>query len=105
MSVDDYLDLLNYAKAINDGQWQADIIESLKNLNTVSEEPQIQEESVIELWSQFDSVNILIMELFEKLRKNEESDEVLHWKEQLLQLKLERSILSKKILNRYIRIR
>ncbi|CAH1059567.1 hypothetical protein [Paenibacillus pseudetheri] len=105
MSVDDYLDLLNYAKAINDGQWQTDIIESLKNLNTESEEPQVQEESVIELWSQFDSVNILIMKLFEKLRKNEESDEVLHWKEQLLELKLERSILSKKILNRYIRIR
>lgn len=105
MSVDDYLDLLNYAKAINDGQWQADIIESLKNLNTVSEEPQVQEESVIELWSQFDSVNILIMKLFEKLRKNEDSDEVLQWNEQLLELKLERSILSKKILNRYIRIR
>ncbi|WP_340008948.1 hypothetical protein MHH52_12615 [Paenibacillus sp. FSL K6-0276] len=105
MSVDDYLDLLNYAKAINDGQWQADIIESLKNLSAVSEAPQVQEESVIELWSQFDAVNILIMKLFEKLRENEDSEQVFQWKEQLLELKLERSILSKKILNRYIRIR
>lgn len=42
MSVDDYLDLLNYAKAINDGQWQADIIESLKNLSAVSEAPRFR---------------------------------------------------------------
>jgi hypothetical protein len=105
MSVDDYLDLLNYAKAINDEQWQADIIESLKNLNAASEDHQVQEESVIELWSQFDAVNILIMKLFEKLRKNEDSEQQFHWKEQLWELKLERSLLSKKILNRYIRIR
>lgn len=38
MSVNDYLDLYNYAKAINDGQWQADIIEKLKNFKEASEE-------------------------------------------------------------------
>lgn len=105
MSIDDYLDLLNYAKAINDGQWQADIIERLKNFNTVTEAPPIKEESVIELWSQFDAVNILIKELLDRLREHEDSEQQLQWKEQLWELKLARSILSKKILNRYIRIR
>ncbi|OMC74788.1 hypothetical protein BK121_01810 [Paenibacillus odorifer] len=105
MSVDDYLDLLNYAKAIKDGQWQADIIERLKNLSAAAESPQIQEESVIELWSRFDAINIMIMKLFEKLQENEHSEQQFQWKEQLWELRLERSILSKKILNRYIRIR
>lgn len=60
---------------------------------------------MIELWSQFDAVNILIKELLDRLREHEDSEHQLQWKEQLWELKLERSILSKKILNRYIRIR
>lgn len=107
MSVDDYLDLYNYAKAINDGQWQADIIESLKELSTVPEVPQIKEDigSMTDLWARFDAVNIMIMKLFEKLRQDDDSQQQQEWKEQLLELKVERSLLSKEILNRYIRIR
>lgn len=106
MSIDDYLDLLNYAKAINDRQWQADIIESLKNFKAVSDEdPQDQQKSVIELWTQFDAINVLIMELLDKLREHEHSEEQQQWREQLWALKMERNIVSKKILNRYIKIR
>lgn len=38
MSIDDYLDLLNYAKAINDEQWQADLLEQLNNYEMLAEE-------------------------------------------------------------------
>ncbi len=106
MSIDDYLDLLNYAKAINDRQWQADIIENLKNFKEVSDEdPQNQKQSVIELWTQFDAINVLIMDLLDKLREHEQSEEQQQWREQLWALKMERNIVSKKILNRYIKIR
>lgn len=68
MSVDDYLDLLNYAKAINDGQWQADIIDRLNKLSKNSH-AETTEQSVKELWIQFDDINAILMDLFNKLRK------------------------------------
>lgn len=105
MLVDDYLDLYNYAKAINDEQWQADIIERLNHWIEVTEACPVQEESVTELWARFDALNIMIKKLFHKLQENEDSEQQFQWKEQLWELKLERSMLSKKILNRYIRIR
>lgn len=105
MSIDDYLDLLNYAKAINDGQWQTDIIETLKNFKVNAEDHQEQKKSVIELWLQFDAINVLIMELLDKLRDHENSEEEQQWREKLWALKMERTIVSKKILNRYIKIK
>lgn len=104
MSVDDYLDLLNYAKAINDGQWQADIIESLKNFNATSEEHR-REENVRELWNRFDHINRNLLELFDKLRENEDSEDSYRWKEQIWELKMERITLAKQIQERYIKIR
>lgn len=104
MSVDDYLDLLNYAKAINDGQWQADIIESLKNFKATSEE-QRREENVRELWSRFDHINLKLLLLFDKLREDEDSEDRHRWKEQIWELKMERITLAKQIQERYIKIR
>ncbi|WP_220101512.1 hypothetical protein [Paenibacillus sp. S150] len=104
MSVDDYLDLLNYAKAINDGQWQADIIESLKNYKETAEE-QRRIENVKELWSRFDQINLLLLELFDKLRDDEDAPESERWKERIWELKLERITLAKQIQERYIKIR
>ncbi|ASA23301.1 hypothetical protein [Paenibacillus donghaensis] len=102
MSVDDYLDLLNYAKAINDGQWQEEIIESLKNLKA-STPLEKDEQSVRELWSRFDDVNASLLDLFNKLRENEGSGEQSRWKEEIWELKLERVKLSNKIQKKYIR--
>ncbi|OBZ18060.1 hypothetical protein A8L34_00255 [Bacillus sp. FJAT-27264] len=104
MSVDDYLDLLNYAKAINDGQWQADIIERLKNLPAASAQKQ-REESVRELWVQFDDVNAVLVELFNKLRENEPTEDQNSLKEKIWELKLERIRLAKVIQSKYIGIR
>lgn len=104
MSVDDYLDLYNYAKAINDGQWQADIIESLKALQAASVQG-TREESVRELWLQFDEVNAALTELFNKLRENGSSADQGLLKEQIWELKLERIRLAKVIQSKYIGIR
>lgn len=104
MSVDDYLDLYNYAKAINDGQWQADIIESLKALQAVTVQGS-REESVRALWLQFDQVNMALTTLFNKLREHEASGDQSLLKEQVWELKLERIRLAKKIQSKYIGIR
>lgn len=104
MSVDDYLDLLNYAKAINDGQWQADIIASLKNYNETAEE-QRRDVNVRELWSRFDHINHKLLDLFDKLRENEDAEDSHLWKEQIWELKMERITLAKQIQERYIKIR
>lgn len=103
MSVDDYLDLLNYAKTINDGQWQAELIESLKNFE-VATEAQNREENIKELWTRFDDINVVLLGLFDKLKDNEESEERYRWKEQIWELKMERIIIAKKIQDRYIKI-
>ncbi|MEK4461934.1 hypothetical protein BSK54_12120 [Paenibacillus odorifer] len=103
MSVDDYLDLLNYAKAINDGQWQADIIDRLNKLSKNSH-AETTEQSVNELWIQFDDINAILMDLFNKLRESADPVEQYRWKEKIWELKQERINLSKKIQSRYIRI-
>ncbi|MDH6429819.1 MULTISPECIES: hypothetical protein [Paenibacillus] len=103
MSVDDYLDLLNYAKAINDGQWQADIIDRLNKLSKNSH-AETTEQSVKELWIQFDDINAILMDLFNKLRESADPVEQYRWKEKVWELKQERINLSKKIQSRYIRI-
>ncbi|WP_150268189.1 hypothetical protein [Paenibacillus tepidiphilus] len=103
MSVDDYLDLLNYAKAINDTEWQADIIEKLKAYRTVSEEQ--HREDVNSLWVRFDQVNRALLELFGRLREEEDAAGSGQWKERIWELKLERITLAKQIQERYIKIR
>ncbi|OMD54296.1 hypothetical protein [Paenibacillus odorifer] len=103
MSVDDYLDLLNYAKAINDGQWHADIIDRLNKLSKASH-AETTEQSVNELWIQFDDINAILMDLFNKLRESADPVEQYRWKEKVWELKQERINLSKKIQSRYIRI-
>ncbi|UQZ36565.1 hypothetical protein C2I18_25315 [Paenibacillus sp. PK3_47] len=103
MSIDDYLDLLNYAKQMNDEQWQADIIETLNNFRQISEEEQ-RAENVRELWSRFDEVNHLLLELFDKLRDGEDAEDSGRWKEQIWEMKLERITLSRQIQKQYIKI-
>lgn len=104
MSIDDYLDLLNYAKAINDGQWQAELIESLKNFSETSKE-QSRAQNVRELWNRFDHINVMLLGLFEKLKEQEDAEDSQVWKEKIWELKMERIMLAKQIQERYIKIR
>jgi hypothetical protein len=104
MSIDDYLDLLNYAIAINDGQWQADLLDRLKNYKDLAEE-QSRVESVKELWSRFDQINYMLLQLFDKLREDEDAEDSDRWKEQIWELKMERITIAKQLQERYIKIR
>ena len=104
MSIDDYLDLFNYAKAINDGQWQAEIIENLKKLGGISEE-QKRMNHVKDLWTRFDQINLMLLGLFDKLNNQEDTAESYRWKEKIWELKMERINLAKQIQERYIKIR
>ncbi|MEK4007149.1 hypothetical protein [Paenibacillus sp. FSL H3-0333] len=104
MSIDDYLDLLNYAKAINDEQWQADLLEQLNNYEMLAEEKK-QVDSVRALWSRFDDINLLLMQLFDKLREQEDTTDSGLWREQMWELKMERIHVAKQLQARYIRIR
>ncbi|MEK3904408.1 MULTISPECIES: hypothetical protein [unclassified Paenibacillus] len=104
MSIDDYLDLLNYAKAINDEQWQADLLEKLKNYEKLAEEKK-QVDSVRALWTRFDDINVLLMQLFDKLREQEDTPDSSLWKEQIWELKMERIHVAKQLQARYIKSR
>ncbi|MEK4516366.1 hypothetical protein NSS64_13875 [Paenibacillus sp. FSL H8-0122] len=104
MSIDDYLDLLNYAKAINDEQWQADLLEQLNNYEMLAEEKK-QVDSVRALWSRFDDINLLLMQLFDKLREQEDTTNSGLWREQMWELKMERIHVAKQLQARYIKIR
>ncbi|KHL97270.1 hypothetical protein QW71_02640 [Paenibacillus sp. IHB B 3415] len=104
MSIDDYLDLLNYAIAINDEQWQADLLDRLKNYKELAE-AQKQVDSVRELWSRFDHINFMLLQLFDKLRDHEDAEGSDRWKEQIWELKMERITVAKQIQERYIKIR
>lgn len=104
MSIDDYLDLLNYAIAINDEQWQADLLDRLKNYKELAE-AQKQVDSVRELWSRFDHINLMLLQLFDKLRDHEDAEGSDRWKEQIWELKMERITVAKQIQDRYIKIR
>lgn len=104
MSMNDYLDLLNYAKAINDEQWQADLLEQLKNYEALVEEKK-QVDSVRALWTRFDDINGLLMQLFDKLREHEDTPDSALWKERIWELKMERIHVAKQLQARYIKIR
>jgi hypothetical protein len=104
MSIDDYLDLLNYALAINDEQWQADLLDRLKNYKDLAEE-QKQVDTVRELWTRFDHINLMLLQLFDKLKDDENAENSDQWKEQIWELKMERITVAKQIQERYIKIR
>ncbi|MFD1774657.1 hypothetical protein [Paenibacillus rhizophilus] len=104
MSVDDYLDLYNYAKQIGDAQWQAELIQTLKELKSMTE-AEIREQKIKEMWNRFDDINVILLELFEKLRNGGSDIQARAWKERVWELKLERISLAKKLQDKYIHVR
>ncbi|MDT3424793.1 hypothetical protein J2Z22_000305 [Paenibacillus forsythiae] len=104
MSVNDYLDLYNYAKQIGDAQWQADLLTTLKNLKNMTE-AEIREQKVREMWIRFDDINAVLLELFEKLRTGGTDIQARAWRERVWELKLERISLAKELQDKYIHMR
>lgn len=57
------------------------------------------------LWSRFDDINLLLMQLFDKLREQEDTTDSGLWREQMWELKMERIHVAKQLQARYIKIR
>ncbi|MBP2001195.1 geranylgeranyl pyrophosphate synthase [Paenibacillus shirakamiensis] len=94
--VDDYLDLLNYAKHMGDLSWQLDLMETLKTLPDLSEE-EFRQAAEDLLWRQFDEVNSKMMDLFIQIRKSADETTKQLLLEKMWDLKRERISLSQKI--------
>lgn len=67
--VDDFLDLYLLAKQLGDKGWQEEIIKQLKNpTQEIVEENQLL--TIHNLWLEYKSINIDILELYNKLKYN-----------------------------------
>ncbi|MNH84258.1 hypothetical protein D3C87_458830 [compost metagenome] len=94
--IDDYLDLLNYAKLIGDLEWAADILHTLETLYNTGEE-ELQKDFEEQLWRQFDQVNARMMDLFVQIRQSKDEARKQMLLEQMWALKLERVAISQQI--------
>ena len=67
--VDDFLDLYLLAEQLGDKGWQEEIIKQLKNpTDEIVEEDQLL--TIHNLWLEYKSINIDILELYNKLKYN-----------------------------------
>ncbi|RUT28138.1 hypothetical protein EJP77_18170 [Paenibacillus zeisoli] len=94
--IDDYLDLLNYAKLIGDLEWSADILQTLETLYNTGEE-ELRKDLEEQLWRQFDQVNARMMDLFVQIRQSEDEAHKQILLEQMWTLKLERITISQQL--------
>lgn len=95
-AIDDYLDLLNYAKKIGDLDWQANLLHMLHKLNE-SPEHSMYGPLQNHLWNQFDEINSEILDLFIEIRRSQDDTHKRHLLEKLWELKLVRIEISQKI--------
>ncbi|MBP1905831.1 Rad3-related DNA helicase [Paenibacillus turicensis] len=117
-TVNDYLDLLNYAKQLHDVEWQQAIIQQLKQLHntnftlneTIEEIKHIQDTedtqglqdvesdtTSTKLWDRLDEINTNMISLFlaiSQTKDEEEKNVLLH---ALHELKQEQIIVSEKL--------
>ncbi|MEW4372524.1 hypothetical protein [Paenibacillus kandeliae] len=93
---DDYLDLLNYAIAIGDQEWQQEILSSLARLNH-SQQWQREWAVTEHLWRQFDRINGKLLELYDNIRESTDDTVKQHLLEQWWELKLQRISVSRQI--------
>ncbi|MEJ8306308.1 hypothetical protein [Saccharibacillus sacchari] len=103
MSVDDYLDLYNYAKSIGDTEWQASLTAALTELLST---PSLsaEETKLAALWERFDRINEELKTLFLNMRTQSSSAYVGRWEERIWELKMERIVVSQHIRFRHVRV-
>ncbi|MGF7035027.1 hypothetical protein J2T17_006019 [Paenibacillus mucilaginosus] len=94
--INDYLDLYNYAKALGDEAWQADILETLR-LHDVSIRREEQAAVREQLWRQFDALNLRLLELYARLREADSGESAEELQGQIWALKVERIRLTNRI--------
>lgn len=94
--VDDYLDLLNYAKRIGDVAWQHEIISTLNDSERYKEQAALELRTEA-LWLQFDAVNAKMLELYRQLREPENAYIAARITEEVWELKTRRVEIGKKL--------
>ncbi|MBM7565606.1 hypothetical protein [Paenibacillus sacheonensis] len=94
--VDDYLDLYNYALALGDKEWQTEI-EALLRRQEYAYDDTVREWTKEQLWTQFNTINYKMMELFTLMRKSSSNEEESAIRDLIWQLKLQRMDLAKQI--------
>ncbi|WP_311082937.1 hypothetical protein [Paenibacillus polymyxa] len=96
LQVDDYLDLLNYAKQLNDIEWQQELKEALRH-QLMEKGKAIKDSEINTLWRHFDQINDELLRLFDLLRNSNNAADRNSWSEQIWELKLKRIKLEKQI--------
>ncbi|WP_219836268.1 hypothetical protein [Paenibacillus sp. R14(2021)] len=94
--VDDYLDLYNYALALGDTTWQAEIVEALNRTDEAYAED-VREATKEQLWREFNDINNKMMDLFALMKKSTSNEEETTIREIIWKLKLQRIHLAKQI--------
>lgn len=87
--VDDYLDLLNYAKLIGDTAWQHEIVSMLNDSERRKGQAALELRTEA-LWQQFDAVNAKMLELYRQLRETGNAYNSVKITEEVWALKMQR---------------
>lgn len=95
-TINDYLDLLGYAKQINDVEWQQDIIAQLKKLQN-QHAPAENLDMKTKLWNRLDEINTNMVSLFLAISQSSDEEEKSVLLHALQELKKEQISISEKI--------
>ncbi|SEL62183.1 hypothetical protein [Paenibacillus sp. OK003] len=96
--VNDYLDLYNYARTIEDSEWAEDILRKLRDQKDALLEEERKAILLRELLTSYDRINKQLVDIFSKLRVASEGSQTESLQEQWFKLKLMRIDVSRKIL-------
>lgn len=96
--VNDYLDLYNYARTVEDSEWADDILGKLRDQKDALLEEERKVILLRELLTSYDRINKQLVEIFNKLRVASEGSQTDSLQEQWFKLKLMRIDVSRKIL-------
>lgn len=96
--VNDYLDLYNYARTIEDSEWAEDILRKLQDQKDALLEEERKAILLRELLTSYDRINKQLVDIFSKLRVASEGYQTESLQEQWFKLKLMRIDVSRKIL-------
>lgn len=92
---DDHLDLLNYARKLNDAEWQADLLRALADRESLVDQEWKQRKKD-ELWRRYDRINVMLLELYSELQSagHEDQQELMA---RLMLLKQQRLEISRQL--------
>lgn len=97
---DDYLDLYNFAVSVCDIEWQQQIIQTLHaKENHIRLE--IDHGIRVDLWLRFDQINRKMLDIYEKLRNVQNSEQQMQLREKVWEFKRQRVMIASKLKAHY----